>query len=183
MLVVVVEKMRNLPFKLLGLTDQHKDFLYKYAQEHLGSKSRTKAILSLINDKMSEFIPTQKSIIESDKPSSNKKQRLQFSLKDSHFKILLERAKLTDSSPQHYIIRLVLNDLTDANILLGNEIEVLKKSNYELHKIGVNINQIAKAINSGEKEKIGVELDELYSEVSQHVEIVKNILSKNSKRY
>ncbi len=175
--------MKNLPFKLLGLTDQHKDFLYKYAQERLGSKSRTKAILSLINDKMSEFIPTQKSIIESDKPDSNKKQRLQFSLKESHFNILLERAKLTDSSPQHYIIRLVLNDLTDANILLGNEIEQLKKSNYELHKIGVNINQIAKAINAGEKDKVGDDLKLIFDLVNSHVEVVKNILAKNTKRY
>ena len=132
---------------------------------------------------MSEFIPTQKSIIESDKPDSNKKQRLQFSLKESHFNILLERAKLTDSSPQHYIIRLVLNDLTDANILLGNEIEQLKKSNYELHKIGVNINQIAKAINAGEKDKVGDDLKLIFDLVNSHVEVVKNILAKNTKRY
>ena len=35
-----------------GLSDQHKDFLYAYAQKELGSKSRTKAILHLIDEKI-----------------------------------------------------------------------------------------------------------------------------------
>jgi hypothetical protein len=108
---------------------------------------------------------------------------LQFSLKESHFKILLERAKLTDSSPQHYIIRLILNDLTNDNILLGSEIEQLKKSNYELHKIGININQIAKAINSGEKDKVGDDLKSIFYLIDSHVVMVKNILAKNTRRY
>lgn len=29
---------------------------------------------------------------------------------------------------------------------MGNEIEVLRRSNYELYKIRVNVNQVAKAI-------------------------------------
>ena len=132
---------------------------------------------------MSEYETSQKSIIETIESDSNKKKRLQFSLKESHFKILLERAKLTDSSPQHYIIRLILNDLTDDNILLGSEIEQLKKSNYELHKIGININQIAKAINSGEKDKVGDDLKSIFNLIDSHVVMVKNILAKNTRRY
>jgi hypothetical protein len=60
-----------------GLTEKHKAFLYDYAQQKLGSKSRTQAILSLINEKMSEYETSQKSIetIESD---SNKKKDCNF---------------------------------------------------------------------------------------------------------
>lgn len=39
-------------FLLKGLTEQHKQFLSQYAQEKLGSTSRTKAILALIEQQM-----------------------------------------------------------------------------------------------------------------------------------
>nr|WP_012477709.1 hypothetical protein [Moraxella bovis]BAD83749.1 hypothetical protein [Moraxella bovis Epp63] len=44
--------MAQTPFKLLGLTQDHKDFLHRYAQNELGSSSRTKAILALIDRAM-----------------------------------------------------------------------------------------------------------------------------------
>jgi hypothetical protein len=47
-----------------GLTEKHKAFLYDYAQQKLGSKSRTQAILSLINEKMSEYETSQKSLLK-----------------------------------------------------------------------------------------------------------------------
>lgn len=39
-------------FLLNGLTQEHKDFLHRYAQNELGSSSRTKAILALIDRAM-----------------------------------------------------------------------------------------------------------------------------------
>lgn len=44
--------MSQTPFKLLGLTQDHKDFLHRYAQNELGTSSRTKAILALIEKAM-----------------------------------------------------------------------------------------------------------------------------------
>ncbi len=46
-------------FKVRGLTPEQKYFLYTYAQEYLGSRSRNKAILHLIDEK----IQKDKSII------------------------------------------------------------------------------------------------------------------------
>lgn len=39
-------------FLLHGLTQEHKDFLHSYAQKNLGSSSRTKAIIAIIDDLM-----------------------------------------------------------------------------------------------------------------------------------
>ncbi len=173
--------MANLPFKLLGLTDKHKDFLYEYAQKKLGSKSRTKAILALINEKMSSEQPAQNKPIPTENLTNGKKVRIQFSLKEHDYNNLLEVAKNTDSSPQHYIICTVLNNIYDEKIkLLGTEIENLKKSNYELHKIGVNINQIARALNSDEK--VSFELDIISKEIKEHISIVKEILANNLRK-
>ena len=167
-----------------GLTDKHKDFLYAYAQEKLGSRSRTKAILALINEKMTNDQVMNKQPIQQENLTSNKKVRIQFSLREHDYNLLCEIVKNTDSSIQHYIISVILNLLYDDKVrLLGNEIEQLKKSNYELHKIGVNINQIAKAINAGEKDKVGIDLNNIYDSIESHIEIVKTILAKNTKRY
>ena len=54
--------MSKSPFKLLGLTQDHKDFLYRYAQNELGSSSRTKAILALIDKAMCAEAPKIKMI-------------------------------------------------------------------------------------------------------------------------
>lgn len=159
-----------------GLSDQHKDFLYAYAQKELGSKSRTQAILHLINEKMNAEKATIGSLNLNAIPISNKRKRVQFSLLEHEYNLLKIVAENSDTSIQYYIIRLILKDLYNKNKLLGNEIEQLKKSNYELHKIGVNINQIAKSLNSGEK--VNVNLDSSIKLIKNHVDIVMHTLNK-----
>lgn len=44
-------------FLLKGLTQEHRDFLREYAQKNLGSSSRTKAIIAIINDLMQQENP------------------------------------------------------------------------------------------------------------------------------
>lgn len=65
--------------------------------------------------------------------------------------------------------------------LLGSEIEALKISNYELYKIGVNINQIAKANNTGQQ--IELPINQLRHFIQNHVKIVQDILLKNTSIY
>lgn len=167
-------------FTLRGLTEDQKIFLESYAQTHLGTPVIAKAILGLINEKMNEGNIKITKVI--DTQSKNKiKKRIQISLKESEYELLEDKAKIVDTSIQYYIIRLILKDLYNENRLLGNEIEQLRKSNYELHKIGVNINQIAKSINSGEQNKFN--LDSFYDDLINHIEIVKQILSTNLERY
>lgn len=166
-----------------GLSDQHKEFLYAYAQKELGSKSRTQAILHLINEKMSV---DKKEIDKSELSKSftnNEKKRVQISLLEHDYYNLLKVAEKSDTSIYNYIIRLILKDLYNENRLLGVEIEQLRKSNYELHKIGVNINQIARALNSGDNNGLVIDLMQLNDLLNKHVDYVMNILSENVKRY
>ena len=65
--------------------------------------------------------------------------------------------------------------------MLGSELELLRKSNYELHKIGVNVNQIAKAINVGEDRVLPI--NQLREYIEQHVALVQNLLLESSKKY
>lgn len=213
--------MAQTPFKLLGLTQDHKDFLYRYAQNELGSLSRTKAILALIDRAMrdeqvqnsssgicqdelknqaiankqkfieqhQEQVQNHNKAIQEAKSQNNhdlakklsrkklgiKKQRLQLSIPIYDYEYLEQLAQNSHSSIQYYTTVIILEHLYSQKRLLGNEIEVLKKSNYELYKIGVNVNQIAKANNAGDM--IELPINKLYNEISNHIKIVKSILN------
>ena len=102
------------------------------------------------------------------------------SLLEHDYMTLKEIAEKNDSSIQYYIICLIRKHLYNKHELLGSEIEVLRKSNYELHKIGVNINQIAKSINYGLNEKVDIE--RLGKKIKGHVAVVEDILRNNLNR-
>lgn len=85
-------------------------------------------------------------------------------------------SKNSDSSMQYYIRYLIRKDLYDTKILLGNELEVLRKSNYELYKLGVNVNQISKAINAGEQRILPIE--KVVNFVKNHTDLVEKVLKK-----
>lgn len=159
---------------LNGITESQKDYLYKYAKNHLGCRSRTKAILHLIDKDMG--LAEAKSTSEIPTISASKKrQRIQISLLPEDYLELEKRAKILDSSMQYYIISLILKDLYNVKRLNGLDYEVLRKSNYQLHKIGVNINQIAKALNEGRE--VGFDVEPVTKMLEEHIEKVKNILS------
>ena len=50
---------KKISLKVRGLTPEQKEFLYQYAKDELGCRSRTKAILHLIDEKMGKE-PTPK---------------------------------------------------------------------------------------------------------------------------
>lgn len=214
--------MSNSSFLLKGLTQKHKDFLKTYAQKNLGSYSRTKAIIAIIDKIMEDELESQKknldysgiqkkaiqnknlyisqheemikennqAIYEAKKQKNHelaaelsrkkfpvKKQRIQFSLPVYDYDFLHELANLNQSSLQHYISTVIYNHLYGDRKLFGVEIEQLKKSNYELHRIGVNINQIAKANNAGDMKELPI--NQLYEFIRNHTKNIQKIL-KNS---
>lgn len=210
-------------FLLKGLTQEHRDFLREYAQKNLGSSSRTKAIIAIINDLMQQenpccemndelknkaienknnYIENHQQMIEKhnhdilkSKAESNydeiknlsrknlrvQKKRVQLSIPIYDFEYLQTLANNSKSSIQYYIIYVLYNHLYNERKLLGNEIEVLKKSNYELYKIGVNVNQIAKANNAGDKMELPINM--LSNKIDSHVNLVMGILKSNSSIY
>ncbi|OOR90547.1 hypothetical protein [Moraxella bovis] len=222
--------MANTPFKLLGLTQDHKDFLHRYAQNELGTSSRTKAILAIIDKAMDiERLTSQddfgnqnskdelrKQAIENKKNQISqhqekienhtkeinqaklqnnqellkilsrkklaiKKKRLQLSIPIYDYEYLEKLAKNSNSSIQYYITVVIIHHLYNEKRLLGNEIEILKKSNYELYKIGVNVNQIAKANNAGNM--IELPINQLYKKIQEHIGIVQSLLKTSTGIY
>ncbi len=172
-----MEKKNDL--KVRGLSQKQKDFLYDYAQSQLGSKSRSKAILHLINEKM----PKDKQTIQGKfiQQNDESKERIQLSLRKTDYDLLKAIAEEEDTSMQYYIISLILKDLYNHKRLNGKELELLRQSNYQLYKIGVNLNQIAKAMNAGEEKEL--EIEQLMEFIDSHVENVKVLLNNTMEKY
>lgn len=174
-------------FLLKGLTQEHRDFLRNFAQNVLGSKSRTKAILHLINEKMNGATVIDRVKQERlDEPATSSKdtKRIQFSVLQADYDNLAKIAKSTDSSIQHSLRCLVRSNLYGQYELLGFEMENLRRSNYELYRLGVNINQIAKALNAGHDVEVGkAMLDDMHQQIAEHISRVEKILKDNLERY
>jgi hypothetical protein len=171
-----------------GITEEHKDWLYAYAEKELGTRSMTKAILALINEKMQSGEKLMISPEQIDRAQPQSKKRIQISLREHDYNILNEIAINADTSITYYIIRLILNNIYSANIkLLGTEIEQLRRSNYEIHKVGVNINQIAKNLNNADLNKNNKNLASFYIELDktlkQHLEKIRVILESSLTKY
>lgn len=176
-------------FKLAGLTEAHKAFLKDYATVKTGKRSITQGLLTLINESMQTSKGDTKKQIETILPlkelskdkQSRIKKRVQFSLLQHDYDNLEKLSNKTDSSIQHYIICMVRNHLYNKHELLGNEIEILRKSNYELYRIGVNINQIAKQLNAGYQAQIDIRT--VSEKIEKHTKLVEKVLKDNLNRF
>jgi len=105
-------------------------------------------------------------------------------------KALIEFEKIAEShlsTKHHYMSSILLAHLGNPQLQI-DEIEVLRRSNYEIAKIGTNLNQIAKAFNTlvimGGDEKLpelGKKLAALNKEIKAHTKLVLNVLNNGTR--
>src|SRR6218665_3199658 len=91
------------------------------------------------------------------------------------------------SARNYYLTNVILAHLGQPQ-LHGDEIEVLRRSNYELAKVGTNLNQVAKAFNALVKMRVGEKLPEvgkkiasLRREITEHTGKVLRVLEAGPK--
>lgn len=97
-----------------------------------------------------------------------------------------ELAEKHFSTRNYYINALIFSHLGSPQ-LQNDEVEVLRRSNYELVKIGTNLNQVAKAFNElllnrgeGKMPEIGKKLASLRKEIVEHTGRVLRILKSKT---
>jgi hypothetical protein len=90
------------------------------------------------------------------------------------------------SPRNYYIASIIMTNVAQQQQLQGDEIETLRQSNYELSKIGTNLNQIAKAFNilvnggTGKMPEIGKKLASLRREIKDHTRQVLTVLNSGT---
>lgn len=91
------------------------------------------------------------------------KKPLLIRLSYSEYEALNRICTFYEKSKQSLVIGVLRSFMTSATVLTNPEEEALINSNFELNKIGVNLNQIAKQLNILAKEKDLKDLDGVYS--------------------
>ena len=93
----------------------------------------------------------------------------------------------TRFSTHNYYINALIHEHLGLPQLHGDEIEVLRRSNYELAKVGTNLNQIAKAFNllvkmqgDGKPPEVDKKIEYLRKEIKEHTLKVLKILESKT---
>jgi hypothetical protein len=112
--------------------------------------------------------------------------RLEIKLPKSAVEELERRADSRLSSKTYYLQSILFEHL-GANQVQGDQIEVLRRSNFELSKLGTNLNQIAKALNiliitgDGRRPELGKKISAIRTEIKKHTGHVLTLLESKTK--
>lgn len=152
--------------------------LQESALQLYGKPNASLLVRNLIAAHLAKGVPTQPPKAELEPADAQQTQRVELRLPRTAVEQLSEIAEARISGRNYYITSILLAHLGQPQ-LQGDEIEVLRRSNYELTKIGTNLNQIARAFNTlvsmggdGKMPEIGKKLSSLRNEITEHTKKV-----------
>lgn len=110
---------------------------------------------------------------------------IKISLTDKEYKILKQRQKIhLHSSMTQEVKYYILNAIYNDKIINQLELNALALTRAEIHKIGVNINQIARAINNNEIKEIskslGTDIEILQEKIAELKDKINNIIENRN---
>lgn len=161
-----------------GISAETKIALQNAALREYGLSNASLLVRNIINEYLRG---SDKSVILS-KDQADDRVRVVLQLPREVVKALDEKANNRISDRNYYLVSLILKD-AGLPQLQGDEIEVLRRSNYELAKIGTNINQIARAFNvlvmsgGGQLPEVSKKLSSLRKEIKEHTNKVLRVLN------
>lgn len=170
------------------ISNENADFLDKYALTNFGRKGRAKVMDYILNEKrkslegnrQSDELTFAEQLARVDDERLTRKKKLTIAVREFDYECLSKLADDTDTGIYYYINALIINHLYNEKRLLGNELEVLRKSNYELARIGINLNQIARVMNENGKD-VPLELGYIKHAIHIHTETIKELIQKSVK--
>jgi hypothetical protein len=158
-----------------GASLETRQRLREIAQERYGCVNASVVVRALIAETMAQVQEPTMLPMTVDEASDT--VRVELRLPRVALTQLTERAEKSLSPRNYYIASILLAALGQPQ-LSGDQIEALRRSNYELSKIGTNLNQIAHAANiivkggGGEMPEISEKLLSLRQVVKQHTDMV-----------
>lgn len=115
------------------------------------------------------------------KDEASDRERVELRLPRSALAKIDAAAEAKFSKRNYHLVSIILASLGQPQ-LPPDQIEVLRRSNYELSKVGTNLNQIAKAFNilvnggTGKMPEIGKKVASLRREITAHIGKVLRVL-------
>jgi predicted DNA binding CopG/RHH family protein len=180
---VIRRRMRRDIMYVDGVTPDTKERLQAEAMRLYGKANASLLVRQLIAD---HLLKSEKQHQNLDVNFDEKTDRIQLRLPVSVLAEIEKRSEEVFSTKTHYINALIYADLGQPQ-LQTSEIEVLRRSNYELAKIGTNLNQVAKAFNllvlaggGGKLPEIGKKIASLRKEITEHTRKVLRVLESGT---
>jgi len=165
-----------------GVSDDVKKALQESAKARFGQANASLMVRELIAQHLQKYA----SNIRPGTPHEDVRDRVEIRMPRLALKAVDERAENVFSTRNNYIVGLVMADLGIPQ-LAPAEVEVLRRSNYELSKLGTNLNQIARAMNTlvamggGQKlPETGKKIASLRKEIKEHTNKVLTVLRAGS---
>lgn len=113
-----------------------------------------------------------------------KKHRLELQLTPIQYNYLRTSAEQHSMTANAYAVDILNYHITHHPTLSNSEAEALYQSNYQLLRIGRNLNQIARQLNIGESSSITAEeIRQLLSFIEKHTEKVNDVMLASQKRF
>ena len=165
--------------KVYGLTEPEKKALQKLANDKFGKPSISSlAKHLLINELAHSTTPNQSEALD------RKTERVEVRLSKTVSAKLEKLAKAEGMSLNRYAIMILHNHINKEKTLTANEVTAVQHSNYQLYKLGVNLNQIAKALNSQQATNLSSQLlTEIQDTIDKHFTSVGKLIQKSKERY
>lgn len=165
-----------------GVSPEQKEQLKLIALKRFGKANASLMIRHLISECLNSDEP---GAISSD-ALTGESVRFEMRLPKPVLVELEKRAENRISNRNYYIGSLVYKHLGQGQFQ-GDEVEALRRSNYDLAKIGTNLNQIAKAFNllvlaggGGKLPEIGKKIASLRTEIKTHTGKVLRVLDSKT---
>jgi hypothetical protein len=165
-----------------GVSPEQKERLQELALKRFGKANASLMIRHLISESLIEDRGPEVKTADLAADSARFEMRLPRPVLEA----IEKRAEIRLSTRNYYIGTLIYKELGHAQFL-NDEIEILRRSNYELAKVGTNLNQIAKAFNllviaggGGKLPEIGKKIASLRSEIKAHTTKVLRVLESKT---
>lgn len=169
------EKMKKID--VYGLTPEEIHELRLIAKERYGKASVSLLAKKLLQAELNHFEPLhQENNIE------NKRFNLRLPLK--HHIYIAQKATLQHSSLNDVVRDIIAEHITENPVLSNDDVQALYQSNYQLLRLGRNINQLARQFNAILPQSITTQqLNEIANFLAQHTEKVGKVLQQQGKSF
>jgi hypothetical protein len=167
--------------KVAGIPPTLRENLREIARARYGRANASLVVRDLIAD----CVAKSQAALQMSADDASDTVRVELRLPRVALSRLTELAEERLSPRNYYMVSLLMGSLGQPQ-LLGDQIEVLRRSNYELSKIGTNLNQLAHAANvlmkgrGGEMPDVGKNLLSLRQEIKRHTNTVLRALNEGS---
>lgn len=165
-------------FSVYGIPLEDQKKLKELANKQFGKPSISFLAKQLLLEKIHTKEFEQPPELQDDLP-----ERIEVRLQSSDLKDLKQRAIQSNMTANRYLTMLFQAHKQQTPVLSTKEIEALYQSNAQLLRIGRNLNQIAKALNSGSQTSISTNLlKDIKDELDTHIEKVADVIRANWER-